>query len=242
MAGCAHCDSDHRAKRSEGTIVIGLAGNPNTGKSSIFNFLTGAKQHVGNWPWKTVSKAEGTFTHHDHVLQVVDLPGTYSLNAASPEEMIARDYLIHDRPDAVITVVDASNLQRQIGHTMADINSPKVESLKQTLQAMNPDPVLAGPVGHEQATPMVRLEKGGEADADQLGPPARRRSSLRSPLLAVETRPRRSPPSRPSTEARPRPCPPQEWSLSKDESSQAISQPTRGSGIPPQRICGKPGP
>jgi ferrous iron transport protein B len=94
--------------------VACLAGNPNTGKSSIFNHLTGAKQHVGNWPGKTVSKAHGAF-HHDGVeVQIVDLPGTYSLNASSPEEIITRDYLVHDRPDIVIVVVDASNLERNL--------------------------------------------------------------------------------------------------------------------------------
>ncbi len=135
MAGCAHCDpGEGSVTRPEGAIVVGLAGNPNTGKSSIFNFLTGAKQHVGNWPGKTVSKAEGTFTHDDHVFQLVDLPGTYSLNAASPEEMIARDYLIHDRPDAVITVVDGSNLERNLylAVQVLEIGLPTVLALNMT--------------------------------------------------------------------------------------------------------------
>ncbi len=101
MAGCAHCGPEgHRSPRPEGDgFVACLAGNPNTGKSSIFNHLTGARQHVGNWPGKTVSKAHGSFRHRGVEVQVVDLPGTYSLNASSPEEMIARDYLLHDRPD-----------------------------------------------------------------------------------------------------------------------------------------------
>ena len=145
MAGCADCDPvDDAVTRSEGAIVVGLAGNPNTGKSSIFNFLTGASQHVGNWPGKTVSKAEGTFTHHDHVLQLVDLPGTYSLNAASPEEMIARDYLIHDRPDAVIIVVDASNLERNLYLVVQvlEIGLPAVVALNMTDVAESRDVVV----------------------------------------------------------------------------------------------------
>lgn len=145
MAGCAHCDpGDDPVVRPEGAIVVGLAGNPNTGKSSIFNFLTGAKQHVGNWPGKTVSKAEGTFTHHDHVFQLVDLPGTYSLNAASPEEMIARDYLIHDRPDVVITVVDASNLERNLYLVIQvlEIGLPSVVALNMTDVAESRDVVV----------------------------------------------------------------------------------------------------
>ena len=97
-----------------GALTVALAGNPNTGKSSIFNLLTGAKQHVGNWPGKTVARSEGSFDHGDQVVAVVDLPGTYSLNASSPEEMIARDYLVSGEPDAVAVVVDAANLERNL--------------------------------------------------------------------------------------------------------------------------------
>jgi len=97
-----------------GAMTVALAGNPNTGKSSIFNLLTGAKQHVGNWPGKTVARGEGSFRHGHRVIQVVDLPGTYSLNASSPEEMIARDYLVSGEPDAAIVVVDAANLERNL--------------------------------------------------------------------------------------------------------------------------------
>jgi ferrous iron transport protein B len=97
-----------------GDPVVALAGNPNTGKSSIFNLLTGASQHVGNWPGKTVDRAEGTCTHNGVTMQVVDLPGTYSLNASSPEEMIARDFLISGEAAAVVIIVDASNLERNL--------------------------------------------------------------------------------------------------------------------------------
>jgi ferrous iron transport protein B len=97
-----------------GALTVALAGNPNTGKSSIFNLLTGAKQHVGNWPGKTVARGEGSFHHDDQSVHVVDLPGTYSLNASSPEEMIARDYLVSGEADAAIVVVDAANLERNL--------------------------------------------------------------------------------------------------------------------------------
>ena len=94
--------------------VVALAGNPNAGKSSIFNALTGQHQHVGNWPGKTVEKKEGTFAHKGVEIEVVDLPGTYSLSAFSPEEVIARDFIIEGDVDAVINVVDATNLERNL--------------------------------------------------------------------------------------------------------------------------------
>jgi len=77
-------------------IVVGLAGNPNVGKSAIFNTLTGSRQHVGNWPGKTIERAEGDFHHGEWQIHLVDLPGTYSLAAQSPEEIVARDYILSD--------------------------------------------------------------------------------------------------------------------------------------------------
>ncbi len=114
MGGCEECGGEGIVEPIPGDLTVALAGNPNTGKSSIFNLLTGAKQHVGNWPGKTVSRTHGSFTHHGYTVEIVDLPGTYSLNAASPEEMIARDYLVSGEPDAVIIVVDAANLERTL--------------------------------------------------------------------------------------------------------------------------------
>lgn len=95
-------------------LHVALAGNPNAGKSSIFNALTGSHQHVGNWPGKTVEKKEGRFQEDGYDVRVVDLPGTYSLTAFSPEEVIARDYIIHQKPDVVVTVLDSANLERNL--------------------------------------------------------------------------------------------------------------------------------
>jgi len=95
-------------------FTLALAGNPNSGKSTVFNALTGSRQHVGNWPGKTVEKKEGKCKHDGYEVQVVDLPGTYSLTAYSAEEIIARDYIIDEKPDVVIAVIDAANLERNL--------------------------------------------------------------------------------------------------------------------------------
>ena len=96
-------------------ITVALAGNPNTGKSTVFNALTGLQQHVANWPGKTVEKKEGICTRLDGIeITVVDLPGAYSLSAYSPEEVIARDYILQEQPQVVINVVDALNLERNL--------------------------------------------------------------------------------------------------------------------------------
>ena len=95
-------------------IIIALAGNPNAGKTTIFNALTGARQHVGNWPGVTVEKKEGTLKLEEHEIHVVDLPGTYSLTAMSLEELIARNFILQGGADVVVDVVDASNLERNL--------------------------------------------------------------------------------------------------------------------------------
>ncbi|MHB1357334.1 MAG: ferrous iron transport protein B [Anaerolineae bacterium] len=99
---------------SRAVSIIALAGSPNVGKSSIFNALTGLSQHVGNWPGKTVEQKSGTCTIAGRTLQVVDLPGTYSLTANSLEEQLARDFIIRKHPDAVVVVVNAANLERTL--------------------------------------------------------------------------------------------------------------------------------
>ena len=95
-------------------LSIALAGNPNSGKTTLFNVLTGSTQHVGNWPGKTVEKRSGRFSAAGLQFDAVDLPGTYSLAAVSPEESVARDYLIEETPDVVVLVVDAANPERNL--------------------------------------------------------------------------------------------------------------------------------
>ena len=95
-------------------ITVALAGNPNVGKSTVFNALTGLHQHTGNWPGKTVASAEGSFRTGDCLVHLVDLPGTYSLSADSPEEEVTRDYLLSGAADVVLAVVDATCLRRNL--------------------------------------------------------------------------------------------------------------------------------
>jgi ferrous iron transport protein B len=95
-------------------VLVALAGNPNVGKSTVFNALTGLRQHTGNWPGKTVVRAEGAFVHAGHRMKVVDLPGTYSLQAGSEDEEVARDFILFGRPDVTVVVVDATRLERNL--------------------------------------------------------------------------------------------------------------------------------
>jgi Fe2+ transport system protein B len=120
-AGCAACPVHNVANllklgvtMDNWNFVVALAGNPNTGKSTVFNALTGLRQHTGNWPGKTVTRAEGGFEFRGHRYKLVDLPGTYSLLAASPDEEAARDFLLFGRPDVTVVVVDATRLERNL--------------------------------------------------------------------------------------------------------------------------------
>ncbi|HQD88484.1 MAG TPA: ferrous iron transport protein B [Methanomassiliicoccaceae archaeon] len=97
-----------------GTIRIALIGNPNVGKTSIFNALTGLRQHVGNWPGVTIEKKSGECRHKGWTVKITDLPGTYGLEARSPDERIANEYLVSGEPDVVVQVVDATNLERNL--------------------------------------------------------------------------------------------------------------------------------
>jgi ferrous iron transport protein B len=94
--------------------VVALAGNPNTGKSTVFNHLTGLRQHTGNWPGKTVTRAEGGFSYNGNHYKLVDLPGTYSLLSASTDEEVARNFILFGQPDVTVIVADATRLERNL--------------------------------------------------------------------------------------------------------------------------------
>ena len=95
-------------------LSVALTGNPNTGKSTIFNELTGARQKIGNWPGVTVDKKVGMIEHNGRKISVIDLPGTYSINARSQEEQVVSDYFKENRPDIVVNIIDAANISRNL--------------------------------------------------------------------------------------------------------------------------------
>lgn len=115
---CAHNNSESLKKLGVDTTnfdhVIAIAGNPNTGKSTVFNALTGLRQHTGNWPGKTVARAEGAFAFANKKYKLVDLPGTYSLLSTSQDEEVARNFILFGKPDVTIIVADACRLERNL--------------------------------------------------------------------------------------------------------------------------------
>jgi ferrous iron transport protein B len=124
-AACASCPAHNPGNllrlgidMTDWDYVVALAGNPNTGKSTVFNALTGLRQHTGNWPGKTVARAEGGFSYADNRYKLVDLPGTYSLLSTSLDEEVARDFILFGQPDVTIIVVDATRLERNLNLTL----------------------------------------------------------------------------------------------------------------------------
>jgi ferrous iron transport protein B len=117
---CLTCPSRHSQltklglRVGQSDFVVALAGNPNTGKTTVFNALTGLRMHTGNWPGKTITRAEGGFSYEGKTFKLVDLPGTYSLLSASPDEEVARGFLLFGQPDVTVIVVDATCMERNL--------------------------------------------------------------------------------------------------------------------------------
>jgi len=155
-------------------IRMALAGNPNAGKTTLFNTLTGARQHVGNYPGITVDYKEGAFTHRNQEINLTDLPGTYSLTAYSVEEVVTRDYLVNEKPQVVINIIDASNLERNLYLTtqFLELGCPLVIALnmidvaKDRGIAVNPEK-LAALLGVPVAPIIARSGQGTELLIDQ---------------------------------------------------------------------------
>ena len=125
-------------------LIVGLAGNPNVGKTTVFNQLTGMRQHVGNWPGKTVERAEGHFAHGSYDYDVIDLPGNYALSAHSMEEIVSRDFIVDDDSDVIINVVDAANLERNLYLTvqMMELGANMVMALNMNDFAKKKDHII----------------------------------------------------------------------------------------------------
>ena len=175
--------------------VVALAGNPNTGKSTVFNALTGRRQHTGNWPGKTVRRAEGGLVYGEKRFKIVDLPGTYSLLATSPDEEVARDFLLFGRPDVTVCVLDATRLEFEESAPEATrLVEVHGRLFREMLEAE-----LAAPAGEKRQrthTPLYRAQLECEARGIV--------EALRSPLCTIR------PPSRAPCPSRttPRPPPP----------------------------------
>jgi ferrous iron transport protein B len=152
-------------------LHVALAGQPNVGKSTVFNLLTGLNQHVGNWPGKTVEQKIGVYQHDDVTLDIVDLPGTYSLTANSPEELIAREYLLTQRPDVIVAIVDAAILERSLYLVaeLAQLGLPLVVGLNMLdVAARNGTQIDAGVLSQALGMPVVELIAAKNVGIDRL--------------------------------------------------------------------------
>jgi ferrous iron transport protein B len=158
---------DDNASPPVNIITVALAGQPNVGKSTVFNILTGLNQHVGNWPGKTIEKKVGTYEYCGRMINFVDLPGTYSLSANSPEELIAREYIIRERPDVVAVILNAAVLERNL-YLLAELlalPSPVVVGLNMmdvaNQQGVNIEPEVLGAALGVPVVPMVATKNQG---------------------------------------------------------------------------------
>lgn len=152
-------------------IRIALAGNPNVGKSTLFNSLTGARQHVGNWPGKTVEKKEGSLKHKGCRIKVIDLPGAYSLTAYSIEELISRNFIVDEHPDVVIHIVDATNLERNLYLTtqLIELGANVVVALNMVALAKKEGiEINEKKLSHFLGVPVIKIEAHKKIGVDNL--------------------------------------------------------------------------
>jgi len=164
------------------TFHVALAGNPNTGKSTLFGALTGSRQRIGNWPGTTVAQRVGWFTIGDTEIRIVDLPGTYSLSAYSPEEQITRDYIIFEQPDALINVIDASKLERNLYLTaqILEIGIPLILALNMC--------DLAAKLGYQIDLDLLQAELPGVPIVSMAASQGTGLDDLRSALIEMTTK------------------------------------------------------
>ena len=221
----------------EKQIKIALAGNPNCGKTTLFNALTGSNQFVGNWPGVTVEKKEGKLKKHDDVV-IMDLPGIYSLSPYTLEEVVARNYLITERPDAILNIIDGTNLERNLYLTtqLTELGIPVVIAINMMdIVRKNGDEINVKELSRELGCEIIEISalKGdGVMDAAELpsAPPRAPRPSRCTPSPALS--------STPSPTSKRRPCTPCRKSSSAGTRSRSLSATTRcsqSSASPPRR-------
>jgi len=148
-----------------------LAGNPNSGKTTLFNALTGSTAHVGNWPGVTVDKKEGTYKKGSEPVSIVDLPGIYSLSPYTDEEVISRNYILDEKPDCIINIVDATNLERNLYLTtqLMEISVPVVVALNMMdIVRHNGDTLNVKELEKELGIPVVEISALKEDNIDRL--------------------------------------------------------------------------
>ncbi len=152
-------------------LKIGLAGNPNVGKTTLFNNLTGLNQHVGNWPGKTVEKAEGHYNYNNNRVDVIDLPGNYALSAHSIEEIVSRDFIVDEDSDVIVNIIDASNLERNLYLTvqMMELGANLVVALNMNKFAQDKGYTIdANKLSDLLGVPVVEIEANSKIGKDQL--------------------------------------------------------------------------
>lgn len=204
---CSHFNADGLKKLGvkidNFDFVIALSGNPNTGKSTVFNALTGLKQHTGNWPGKTVTRAEGGFEYNEKKYKLIDLPGTYSLLSTSEDEEVARDFILFGKPDVTVIVVDASRLERNLNlalqileitnkavlclNLMDEAKRNNIEIDQRTLSRDLGIPVVATSARYKQGIPELIQTIAEVANGDIICKPHRIKSVPNNIEKAVNT-------------------------------------------------------